>query len=136
MNESFPKRPANSIPSVMPTEHGFTLIEAMVALAIISITFVVLLDLRNRDIDRTVHSNHLTTATLLGQERLTALELSHPTEIGEWTGTFPAHQEFAWKAQVSSTPWDFVRQVKLSVFWHEGERQEQVEFTTAVFDAR
>jgi prepilin-type N-terminal cleavage/methylation domain-containing protein len=120
---------------VIATDRGFTLIEAMVALAIVGITFVVILDLRNHDIERTFHSARVTTAALLGQERLTAFELSRPTEIGEWTGTFPSNQEFAWKAQVTSTPWDFVRQITLFVFWHEGDRQEQVEFSTYVFDA-
>jgi prepilin-type N-terminal cleavage/methylation domain-containing protein len=121
---------------MLSTDRGFTLIEAMVALAILGITFVVMLDLRNRDIDRTVHSARVTTAALLGQERLTALEMSRPTEIGSWTGTFPTNQEYAWKAEVTPTPWDFVRQVQLSIFWYEGDRQEQVEFFTYVFDAR
>ena len=118
------------------TDRGFTLLEIMVALAILSITFLVLFNLRNLDIDRTAHTARLTTAALLGQERLTAFELSRPSEIGEWTGTFPSHEEFAWRAQVAPTPWDFVRQVKLSVFWREGGRQEEVEFSTYVFDAR
>ncbi len=120
----------------LSTDRGFTLIEAMVALAILSITFVVMLDLRNRDIGHTVHSAHVTTAALLGQERLTALEISRPTEVGAWTGTFPTNQDYAWKAEVTPTAWDFVRQVKLYVFWYEGGRHEEVEFSTYVFDAR
>lgn len=117
-------------------ERGFSLLEVMVALAVLAITFVVLLDLRNRDIARHLHSGRLTTATLLAQDRLVALELSGVAEPGDLSGTFPGFGEFAWSAQVLPTVFDRVREVRLLVFWNEGPRQEQVELLTYVYDER
>ena len=115
---------------------GFTLLEVMIALAVLAITLVVLLDLRNRDIVLNGHSGNLTTATLLAQERLAALELSGPAGLGEWRGAFPGYEEFAWKMQVTRTSLDFIHQVRLQVVWNEGRRGEEVEMTTYVFDER
>jgi general secretion pathway protein I len=115
---------------------GFTLLEVMVALVVLAITLLVLLELRNRDIQQNAYSARLTTATLLAQERLTALELSGPLELGETSGTFPGYQEFAWKVRVATTSWEFVREVTLSVFWNPAGPEEQVALTTYQFDAR
>ena len=117
-------------------EHGFTLLEIMIALAILAITFMALLDLRNQDIARHLYSEHVTTATLLAQERLAFWELSGAPQMGEWSGSFPDFDEFAWKVQVIPTAFDFVREVRLLVFWNEGRRTERVEMSAYVFDAR
>lgn len=115
---------------------GFSLLEVMVALAVLAITFTALLDLRNRDTVRHLHSGKVTTATLLAQERLAALELSGPADAGDLSGTVPGFGEFAWSAQVAPTAFDSVREVRLRVFWSEGPRTGQVELTTYVYDER
>jgi prepilin-type N-terminal cleavage/methylation domain-containing protein len=120
----------------MAAERGFTLLELMVSLAIVGITFVLLLALVNRDIGHHSHSAHLTTATLLGQERLAALELSDAVALGEWSGVFPGHDGYAWRLQVAPAFSDFVREARLLVFWHEGARREEVELTTYLFHAQ
>jgi general secretion pathway protein I len=117
-------------------EAGFSLLEVMVALAVVAISFLALFELRNLDIGRTMFSGHVTTATLLAQERLTALELSGRLGTGEWSGVFPGYEKFAWKAQVRPTTLAFVREVRLLVFWAEGRRTEQVELITYVFEER
>ena len=116
--------------------YGFSLLEVMVALAVLAISFVSLLDLRNRDIARHLHGGKLTTATLLAQERLAVWELNGPAVTAESGGAFPGFEGFTWKAQVNPTAFDSVREVRLHVSWSEEGRTEQVELSTYVYDAR
>lgn len=69
---------------------GFTLLEVMVAIAIVAIALVPLLQLHLVSLDGTIRSQDLTTAVMLAQERMGRLpEFPEP---GEEQGTFEGRE--------------------------------------------
>jgi general secretion pathway protein I len=128
-------------------DDGFTLLEVMIALAILAIALPVLLGLRNWDVDLHLRARDLTTATLLAQEKLLEAELAGFLPLGEVSGDFkslpPGIQTnaepgdrapgYRWKRIVSPTPLDLVREVRVQVIWPRGDIEEMVEVSTYVF---
>ena len=55
---------------------GFTLLEVLVAVAIVAIVLVTLLHLHARSLDATIHAQDLTTAVLLAQTKMATLGLA------------------------------------------------------------
>jgi len=118
-------------------QKGFTLLEVVVALSILAVTFVVLLGLRNRDILQHQEARSMTQATLLAQKKISEVEMGDFPSLGVVAGDFPEPDErFNWTQTVSTTPFDFARQVDIVVAWREGERQESVLLTTFVVDEK
>lgn len=102
---------------------GFTLIEVMAAMAILAVTFVVLLGLQQRDVVLQGYADRLTVATLLARERMMQFEMAGFPKIEEQAGEFlEEHQGYTWKASIASTPFGFVREVRVQVRW-AGEAQ-------------
>ncbi len=137
-----------SVPSLRDNK-GFTLLEVMIALAILAIALPVLLGLRNRDVDLHLRARDLTAATLLAQEKLLEAELAGFLPLGEVSGDFkglPLGFETAvetgdrasgyrWKRIVSPTPLDLVREVRVQVLWPRGDSEEMIEVSTYVFQS-
>ncbi len=108
----------------------------MVALAVVAISFTVLLSLRNRDISLSGYARRMTEATLLAREKMTEAEMAGFPEMGESSGEFsaaPTSATYRWVQTVVPTPFDFIREVKVAVLWEERER---VELTTYLFRSR
>lgn len=121
----------------LPSAGGFTLLEIMIALAVLSISFVVLLGLRNRDIALATYSHHMTEATLLARRQITEISIAGFPDLGESEGDFGEESPgYQWKQEVKQTPFDVVRELVLRVEWKEGDREEGVSFTTYVFNAK
>ena len=109
----------------------------MIALMVLSVSFVVLIGLRNRDIALAAYSHHMTEATLLARQRITEVTAAGFPEMGDSEGDFgEAAPFFKWKQQVKQTPFDVVRELALAVVWKEGSRDEEVRFTTYLFNAK
>lgn len=128
-------------------EGGFTLLEVLLAIALLAIALPVLLGLRNFDLDLHARASELTTATLLAQEKLVEAELSGNYPIGETGGDFrnvPLGTQlgvgvtdravgYRWKRTVSPTPLQSIREVRVQVSWLRGVTEESVEMSTYVF---
>ncbi len=127
---------------------GFTLLEVLIALAILALSLPILLGLRNFDLDLHARAGDITTATMLAQEKLVEAELLPSFPIGETGGDFldtplgaqlsatdsPQRAErFRWKRVITSTPLPAVREVKIRVSWPQGISDEIVEVSTYVF---
>jgi general secretion pathway protein I len=127
-------------------ETGFTLLEVLLAIALLAIALPVLLGLRNFDLDLQARSEELTTATLLAQEKLLETELLAVYPIGEVSGDFqgaplgvqglilterPAG--YRWKRSIMSTPLELIREVRVQVSWPRGAVEETLEVSTYVF---
>lgn len=112
---------------------GFTLLEIMVALAIVAIALVPLLRLHLLSLDATLRSQDLTTAVLLAQGQLAAL--GDFPKAGEESGTFedPELQKFRWQSAVTEHTFNTddgatrveVRRIAVTVFWKEGRGERQ-----------
>lgn len=128
---------------------GFTLLEVLIALAILALGLPVLLGLRNFDLDLHSRAGDITTATALAQEKLFEAEAGTDFPLGETGGDFrspaPGTQSsmdaqtradrFRWKRVITTTPLSSVREVKIQVLWAQGAADELVEVSTYVFSS-
>src|SRR3989304_364318 len=115
------------------SQPGFTLLEVLVALAVLSLALVVLLGLRNRDVGLVTETRYLTAATALARMKMVETGMEGFPEIGEMAGEFgEGYPEFRWHRVISSTPFDYVREVRTSVMWGKNDR-ESVELVNYVF---
>lgn len=101
---------------------GFTLLEVMIALAILAVSLVVLLGLRNRDVQLQAYARDLTRATLLARQMAAGVDLEGEPELGFVQGDFgDAQPGFSWERQVTPFMTEFigdrVREVRVSVIW-------------------
>ena len=118
-----------------PQSNGFTLLEVMVAVAIMSMVLVTLLGLKNRTMQDVALADHITTATMLAKRKMveTISIGTRPTPPVEDDGDFTGEENFkdyAWKRSVSKIPvigTAYVTEIRIAVLWKEGTRQEMVE---------
>lgn len=134
-------RPAVSDP------RGFTLMEVLIAMAILALALPILLGLRNWDLNLQSRAADITAATMLAQEKLIEAELSPVYPVGETTGDFrnppPGYQmpgdvaerapRYRWKRIITTTPLTAVREVKIQILWEQGATDEVLEASTYVF---
>lgn len=116
---------------------GFTLLEIMIALAIVSIAMVSLLGLANRSILVHERLQRITSATLLAQQKMAETEVNarHGT-LGstDSQGEFERpYAEYRWQVAFGETPLPGVRLVTVTVLWGDEERNELVDLTSFIF---
>ncbi|OEU71736.1 MAG: hypothetical protein BA874_07825 [Desulfuromonadales bacterium C00003068] len=120
------------------TEHGFTLLEVMIALVIIGIALIACLTLANRCIHSHEQVQRITTATMLAQHKMSELEaqsrngnLSHSTQKGDWAAPY---DQFHWLIEFNDTLVSGVQQVTVSIIWGERQRNEEVSIDSFLFN--
>jgi general secretion pathway protein I len=112
---------------------GFTLLEVMVAVAIMSLVLVTLLGLQSRTMRDVALAEHITTATMLAKRKMVDVIGSKNLKPLEDDGDFSGEENFsdyAWKRTISQIPLFgtvFVTEIRIAVLWKEGTRQEMVE---------
>jgi len=105
----------------------------MIALSILAVTFVVLLGLRNRDILQQEEARYITQATLLAQQKISEAEMSGFPDLGTTNGNFlEPNENYDWTETVSSTPFEFAREIRVDVGWKNGEHRNSVDVVTFV----
>jgi general secretion pathway protein I len=117
---------------------GFTLLEIMIALAIVSIALVTLLSLGNRSIAVHDRLEKITRATLLAQDKMTEVEVtSRQTgkDLENEEGVFDKPFDgFRWRTTFTDTPLPSIKQVTVTVLWGDEKRNQKVDLTSFVTD--
>lgn len=114
-------------------EQGFTLLEVMVALAIIGIALVALLTTQSASIKIITRSTLITKSYLLGEKKLTALELAGYDAVDEGEGSFEDNPELRWVQTVSDQEIDGLKEVHLRIISGEPEQERrEAHFVTFV----
>jgi general secretion pathway protein I len=117
------------------TQQGFTLLEVMVAVAILAMVLVTLMGVQNRSTQDVMLADHITTATLLAKGKMYEALVTAGTRTiveKEDEGEFPEDEfkGFTWKQSISQVQLAenvMITEVRMAVLWKEGDRQEMVE---------
>ncbi|MGE4090054.1 MAG: prepilin-type N-terminal cleavage/methylation domain-containing protein [Candidatus Binatia bacterium] len=123
----FPLSPFSFEPSAF-SQRGFTLLEVLVALAILSVALIGLLGLHNRNVVLALRAEHLSTATLLAREMLTRTQLEGTNAARVTNGDFAElhpgqYEEFRWQRTVRPAPLEGLWELRVSILW--GEREDE-----------
>lgn len=109
---------------------GFTLLEVMIALAIVATALMALLALGNRSIEVHDRLQKTTRATMLAQHKMAEFETSGLPEDRD-AGTFEApFDDFHWHFTVAETPLPSTIEVKVIVTWGREQDNEAVDLTS------
>ncbi len=119
-------------------QRAFTLLEIMIALAIVGVAMVALLSLGNRSIGVHDRLQHLTQATLLAQQKMAESELEARrdgvAQMADSAGAFAEpFTDYQWRIEINNTPLPAVQMVTVTVLWGEEERNEAVDVTSFLF---
>lgn len=97
--------------------HGFTLLEVMIAMAILAIALVAVYQSQSQSISMAGDSRFLTTASLLAQARMTEIDAADPREAvsgkGDFGDDFP---DYTWQVEVTDVEESsFLKKIALTV---------------------
>lgn len=108
---------------------GFTLLEVMVAIAILGIALMGLLGLQHQSIQSVIRAQQSTRASMLAQAVMTEAELERYPDLGRSSGDFESSfpgefQDFRWEREVAASGmFPDVRKVKIVIRY--GPKLEQ-----------
>jgi len=112
------------------SQQGFTLLEVMIALALVAIALIALLSLYNRSIVVKERLQRETQATLLAQQIMSQENVLATGRSSNWQQQSEVFdepfQEYRWAVSYEDTIIPQVKQVTVSVVWGDKERNEQV----------
>ena len=108
---------------------GFTLLEVMVAVAIMAMVLITLLGLKNSSMKDVMLAKHITVATMLAKRMMVENTATEPGLSSEDEGTFPEkeYKDYTWKKTIVPTPLAQIMELHVAVLWKEGTRDEMVE---------
>jgi prepilin-type N-terminal cleavage/methylation domain-containing protein len=107
-------------------DSGFTLLEVMVAMAVLATAFTALLGLHVRNLEVVARDQAYLEAVLLARTLMTEVELQGAVEVGETSGDFEAlfpgqYPGFRWERSVSDLGLFDTREVRVRVVPPLGE---------------
>jgi general secretion pathway protein I len=104
-------------------ERGFTLIEILAALTVLALTFIVLLETDGLNASHTLHAERVMGAVQLAGEKMEEVFASGSEGLFSDGG----EQEdgiYSWERTISDTEFAGLKEVRLTVKWTEGSREE------------
>lgn len=120
------------IPTNFPPQRttGFTLLEVMIALAILAMVAVAFLRAQAGSVRLVDEASQISLATLLAKEKMAELESIGFSEPKKTTGTggneFPS---LRWEQVISLTEVLNLRKAQVRVLWMEGQQERSLELT-------
>ena len=122
-------------------EKGFTLMEVLVAMAVLSLSLTIVLQVFASSLRAKETANRLTTASFLAQEKIEEIFMGGFPEIATAGGDFGKdYPRFGWEKRVSAVdPFagenpeereDIVRKIELEINWPGKKGKEKIKLTT------
>jgi len=123
------------------SEDGFSLLEVIVALAIMAMGFVTVLQLFSGSIRSVSMSEQYLKATTLAQSKMGELEMKN-YETPEFEGNFTDEENYSWQLDISPYPTSLnnsdnniqVSEVLLRVLWSDANQVRNIELSTLKVD--
>jgi general secretion pathway protein I len=95
---------------------GFTLMEVMIAMAILAIALVAIFQSQSQSIAMATDARFLTTSTLLAQSKMAEIEAMEPRNLKSENGDFgDGFPDYRWRLEVSNTEIDRVKRLEMSI---------------------
>jgi len=95
---------------------GFTLLEVMVAMAVLAMALVAVYQLQAQSISLAAESRFRTSAALLAQSKMADIEsesnLTNRTEDGDFG---PAHPRYRWQIKITNTQLPRLKKIEVTV---------------------
>jgi general secretion pathway protein I len=138
-----PLTPLQEIPASSKTrnENGFSLLEVIVALAIMAIGYITVFNLFSASVKSVGTSDEYMRAVQLANSKLSEMEMMN-YEADNLSGTFKEEKNFQWSLDIE--PYDSplndpdkninLSKIILKVFWGENEKRRNVELVTLKLD--
>lgn len=110
---------------------GFTLLEVLVAVAVLGLALVSLLALHVRNLDLIARDARVTEATLLARDRMAEIAAEPFPDLGVTEGDFELeypdrYPGLRWETEVLPAPVPNIREVRVRVFRGEKESGDDV----------
>jgi general secretion pathway protein I len=97
-------------------DKGFTLMEVMIAMAILAIALVTIFQSQSQSISMTGNSRFLTTASLLAQGKMAEIEMLDMKDVRTDSGNFgDGSPDYSWRVELKDTDFDVVKKIELTV---------------------
>jgi len=107
---------------------GFTLLEVMIALAILALVGVAFLQAQAGSIRLVDEANQVSLATLLAREKMAEMEGMGFPEVGKNSGTGEeAYPALRWEQVVTDTELPGIRKAMVRILWKDGTRERTME---------
>lgn len=109
---------------------GFTLLEVVIAVAIMGTALVVLVGSVNRNLDLTIKAKNMQTASILAERIITQVELEGFPAEREDSGTFEQFPGFEWYLNVM--PYNIgilgtdIRIIRVVITWNQGSESFEI----------
>ena len=124
-----------------PNNDGFSLLEVIVALAIMAMGFVTILQLFSGSIRSVSLSEQYLKGTTLAHSKMGELEVNNYS-VTEYEGIFPDEKHYRWQLQVSphTSPLNSkenniqLSEVTLNVLWEDAGKTRDIEISTLKVD--
>lgn len=96
---------------------GFTLLEVMIAMAILAAALVAIFQMQSQSISMASETRFMTTASLLAQSKMADIEagtsLGNQSQKGDFAPEYP---DYAWSIQVADTQIAKLKRIEVNVF--------------------
>ena len=129
--------PASQKSSIWKNEHGFSLLEVVVAIAIMAGGFLVVLNLFSASVRSVDFSGQYLKGVTLANSKINELEILN-FEPDEYSGSFKNEESYRWEVDIA--PYDSplndsdsgiqLQKVLLKVFWEDRGQVRNVELAT------
>jgi general secretion pathway protein I len=96
--------------------NGFTLMEVMIAMAILAIALVAVFQLQSQSISMSTDSRFMTTAALLAQSKMVEVEAGSTLSNHSEDGNFgPDYSQYTWHLEIGDTQLSLFKKIEVTV---------------------